>query len=65
MTDTITSEEFDFLAKRAGYKLTPEQKSEIMGAYPYVAAMLKRVHTPRGREAEPSHIFVPGEGFSA
>ncbi len=64
MTDSITSEEFDFLAKRAGYTLTPDQKAEIMGAYPYVVAMIARVHQTRGREAEPAHIFVPGEGLT-
>ncbi len=64
MTASITPEEFDFLARRAGYTLTPEQKSEIMGAYPYVAAMIARVHQSRGREAEPAHIFVPGEGLT-
>ncbi len=64
MAASITSEEFDFLAKRAGLTLSPEQKAEIMGAYPYIASMVERIRTPRGREAEPAHIFVPGEGLA-
>jgi hypothetical protein len=69
MAAAITSEEFDFLAKRAGLSLTAAQKAEIMGAYPHIAAMAERVRTPRGREAEPAHIFVadvfvPGEGVT-
>jgi hypothetical protein len=64
MSATITSEEFDFLAKRAGYNLTPDQKAALISVYPHIAAMIARVHTPRGREAEPAHIFVPGQAVA-
>jgi hypothetical protein len=65
MTDTITSDQFDYLAARAGLTLTPEQKTEIMGTYHYVAAMVERNRKPRGRMAEPAHVFIPGEGVVA
>jgi hypothetical protein len=65
MSPTITSEAFDFLARRAGYTLSPEQKAELISVYPHIAAMIARVHAPRGREAEPAHIFVPGETVAA
>jgi hypothetical protein len=64
MAASITSEEFEFLVRRAGLTLTAAQKTEIMGAYPYVAAMVERNRTPRGREAEPAHIFIPAEGLT-
>jgi hypothetical protein len=64
-TETITSEQFDFLAARAGLSLSPEQKAEIIGTYHYVAAMVARNSKPRGRAAEPAHVFIPGEGVVA
>ncbi len=64
MADTITSDQFDFLIARAELTLTPEQKAEIMGTYPYVAALIARNRKPRGRMAEPAHIFIPGEGVA-
>jgi hypothetical protein len=65
MIESITSDQFDFLAARAGVTLTPAQKAEIMGTYHYVAAMVARNQKPRGREAEPAHVFIPGEGVVA
>jgi hypothetical protein len=61
----ITSDQFDFLAARAGLSLTPEQKAEIMSTYPHYLAMVERNRKPRGRVAEPAHIFIPGEGVVA
>jgi hypothetical protein len=65
MKHSITSAEFDFLADRAGLTLTAAQKAELMGVYPLVAAFAERVRTPRGREAEPAHVFVPGESAAS
>jgi hypothetical protein len=65
MTKSITSDQFDFLAARAGVTVTPTQKAEIIGTYHYVAAMVARNQKARGREAEPAHIFIPGEGVAA
>ena len=64
MDTSITAEEIDFIVRRAGYTLTPEQKADLLTAYPYVAAMVARVHGTRSKEAEPAHIFVPGEGIA-
>jgi hypothetical protein len=65
MKHSITSAEFDFLADRAGLTLTAAQKAELMGVYPLVAAFAERVRTPRGREAEPAHVFIPGESAAS
>jgi hypothetical protein len=58
MTPKITEAEFATLVKRAGLTLSDAQKAELYKAYGYVEAMIARVRTPRGREAEPAHIFV-------
>jgi hypothetical protein len=58
MTPKITEAEFATLVKRAGLVLSDAQKAEIYKAYGYVEQMIERVRTPRGREAEPAHIFT-------
>jgi len=58
MTPTITEAEFAVLVKRAGLTLTPAQQAELYKGYGYVEEMIARVRTPRGREAEPAHIYV-------
>jgi hypothetical protein len=58
MTPKITEAEFATLVKRAGLTLSDAQKAEIYKAYGYVETMIEQVRTPRGREAEPAHIFV-------
>ena len=55
---TITETEFATLVKRAGLNLTDQQRGELYKGYGYVEEMIARVRTPRGREAEPAHIFV-------
>lgn len=61
MASSITMEELDFIVARAKIVLTPEQRADLAEAYPYLAAMIERVHAPRSLMAEPAHIFVPGE----
>lgn len=58
MTPKITEAEFAVLVKRAGLTLTDAQRAELYKGYGYVEEMIARVRTPRGREAEPAHIFV-------
>ncbi len=58
----LTTEEFDFMAAKAGVTVTEAQRTELMSVYPLVAAMAERNRSSRGRQAEPAHIFVPGEG---
>jgi hypothetical protein len=53
----ITDEAFEFLLARAGLQLTEEQKAELKGIYPGIAKMAERVRKPRGRIAEPAHIY--------
>jgi hypothetical protein len=58
MKPSISEAEFAILAKRAGLTLTDAQCAALYGGYGYVEAMVALVRTPRGREAEPAHIFV-------
>jgi hypothetical protein len=53
----ITDEAFEFLLARAGLDLTDEQKAELKSVYAGIAQMVERVRKPRGRMAEPAHIY--------
>ena len=48
---------FEFLIARAGLKLSDEQKAELKSVYAGIAAMAERVRKPRGRMAEPAHVY--------
>ena len=58
MKPSITEAEFATLVKRAGLSLTDRQRAALYEGYGYLEEMIERVRTPRGREAEPAHIFV-------
>ena len=53
----ISDAAFEFLLARAGLSLTDEQKAELKTVYAGVAEMADRVRKPRGRMAEPAHIY--------
>ena len=53
----INDAALDFLLARAGLDLTDEQKAELMTIYAGIAEMAERVRKPRGRMAEPAHIY--------
>lgn len=53
----ITDEAFEFLCARAELILTDEQKTELKTLYGGIAEMAERVRKPRGRMAEPAHIY--------
>jgi hypothetical protein len=53
----ISDEAFEFLLARAGLGLTDEQKAELKTVYAGIAEMAERVRKPRGRMAEPAHIY--------
>lgn len=55
---TISKQDFAVLMSQAGLSLTEEQTEDLRQAHKLVRAMAERVRTPRGREAEPAHIFV-------
>jgi hypothetical protein len=57
MPPEIKDEAFEFLLTRAGLKLTDEQKVELKTIYAGIADMAERVRKPRGRMAEPAHIY--------
>ena len=53
----ITDEALEFLLARAGLDLTSDQKAELKSVYGGIAAMAERVRKPRGRMAEPAHVY--------
>jgi hypothetical protein len=53
----ITDEALEFLIARAGLSLTADQKTELKEVYAGIAEMAERVRKPRGRMAEPAHIY--------
>lgn len=64
--ETIGKEAFAAILAEAGLtKLSDEQVEDLRAAYKYVKEMKERVRTPRGREAEPAHIFtIPPEAVA-
>jgi len=46
-----------FLVARSGLELSEAQKAELKTVYAGIAAMAERVRKPRGRMAEPAHIY--------
>ncbi len=60
MPPKTSQADFEALVRRAGLSLTPAQIAEIYVGWGYVEGMLERIRTPpRGREAEPAHVFTP------
>lgn len=53
----INDQAFEFLLARAGLDLTGEQKAELKAVYAGIAELAERVRQPRGRMAEPAHIY--------
>jgi hypothetical protein len=47
----------DYLLARAGLSLSDVQKAELKNMSAAIAAMAERVRKPRGRMAEPAHIY--------
>ena len=61
MQDDFSREELAFLARRAGLALSEKQMTELLVVGRQIRTMAARVRQPRGRQAEPAHVFVPGE----
>ena len=57
MPAEIGDEAFEFLLARAGLELTPQQKAELKSVYAGIVQMTERVRKPRGRMAEPAHVY--------
>ena len=60
---TVTEAEFAVLVRRAALPLTEAQHTMLYGVYGHLEAMLALLRTPRDRGAEPSHVFLPGQGW--
>lgn len=59
MESSISRAEFEFLMRRAGIALTPQQVDELHGVYGYIEAFAVRVRAHG--EPEPAHLFAPLE----
>jgi hypothetical protein len=57
MQPDINDAALDYLLARAGLDLTDEQKAELKTVHAALAALAERVRKPRGRMAEPAHIY--------
>jgi hypothetical protein len=51
------TEALDYLLTSAGLDLTEAQKADLKSIHDGLAAMKARVRQPRGRMAEPAHIY--------
>jgi hypothetical protein len=60
---SVTEAEFAVLVKRAALPLTQAQHGNLYGVFGHLEKMLALLRTPRDRGAEPSHVFVPGQGW--
>jgi hypothetical protein len=57
MPADIADAALDFLLARAGLALTEAEKAELRRVYAAIAQMAERVRQPRGRMAEPAHVY--------
>ena len=57
MQSEINDAALDYLLARAGLDLTEEQKAELKTVHAALAALAERVRKPRGRMAEPAHVY--------
>jgi hypothetical protein len=57
MQSDISDAALDYLLARAGLDLTDEQKAELKTVHAALAALAERVRKPRGRMAEPAHVY--------
>jgi hypothetical protein len=57
MHPEIGDEAFEFLLARAGLDLSDAEKAELKTVCAGIAALAERVRKPRGRMAEPAHVF--------
>ncbi len=63
---SVSEAEFAVLVRHAGLTLDDAQRATLYEVFGHFEAMCARVRTPaRDRGAEPSHIFVPGQGWDA
>ena len=62
---SVSEAEFELLARHAGLVLTDAQRGALYAVYGHFEAMKARIRTDRPRGAEPSHVFVPGQGWGA
>ncbi len=61
MPPTLTDPALDYLLAASGLVLTDAQQQDLMTIQQALTAMKDRVRQPRGRMAEPAHIY----GFTA
>ncbi len=64
---SVSEADFAILVRRSGLPLDPAQRAVLYEVYGHFEAMCERVRQAgdglRDRGAEPSHVFVPGQGW--
>lgn len=53
----INDAALEFLLARAGLDVSEAQKAELKTVYAGIVELAERVRKPRGRMAEPAHIY--------
>ncbi len=61
MPPALSDPALDYLLAASGIELTEAQKQDLKTIHEALTAMKARVRQPRGRMAEPAHIY----GFTA
>jgi pyridoxal biosynthesis lyase PdxS len=59
MGPRMSRTDFDAMVRQAGLTLTEAETAELHQAVRHVEAMAANVRQPRGRDAEPAHVFNP------
>ena len=59
MDQKTSDADFEARLRHTGIPLTPAQIASIREGYSFILPMFDRVRPPRGRAAEPAHIFAP------
>ena len=54
---TDAAAEVDFVLRRTGLPLLPEERERFIRIYPALVASLQQIRLPETRDAEPSLIF--------
>jgi hypothetical protein len=59
MDQNASDADFEARLRHTGIPLTAAQVASIREGYSFIQPMFERVRPPRGRAAEPAHIFAP------
>ena len=60
---SVSEAEFATIVRHAGLPLDEAQRATLYAVYGHFEHMRTLIRTERDRGAEPSHVFVPGQGW--